>query len=73
VIVTTHDLALAARADRLLLLGPEGLSGDGPPARVLHDEAAWARVGLVLPEWVQSKAVWDLQDPLEIALRPGSG
>jgi ATP-binding cassette subfamily B protein len=54
VIMTTHDLALAARADRLLLLGPEGFIGDGPPARVLRDSAAWARVGLVLPEWVHS-------------------
>jgi len=54
VIVTTHDLALAARADRLLLLGPEGFVADGPPARVLCDSTAWARVGLVLPEWVHS-------------------
>jgi energy-coupling factor transporter ATP-binding protein EcfA2 len=54
VIMTTHDLALAAQADRLLLLGSDGFVADGPPAEVLRDEAAWARLGLVVPEWVQS-------------------
>jgi len=52
VIMTTHDLRLAAQADRLLLLGPDGLVADGPPARVLRDDAAWERVGLVVPNWV---------------------
>jgi energy-coupling factor transporter ATP-binding protein EcfA2 len=54
VIMTTHDLALAAQADRLLLLGSDGFVADGPPAEILRDEAAWARLGLVVPEWVQS-------------------
>ena len=31
VILTTHDLTLAAQADRLLLLDPDGLAADGPP------------------------------------------
>jgi energy-coupling factor transporter ATP-binding protein EcfA2 len=54
VIMTTHDLPLAAQADRLLLLGSDGFVADGPPAEVLRDEAAWVRLGLVVPEWVQS-------------------
>jgi energy-coupling factor transporter ATP-binding protein EcfA2 len=52
VILTTHDLALAAQADRLLLLGPDGFVADGPPAAVLADRAAWASVGLAVPPWV---------------------
>ena len=54
VILTTHDLPLALQADRLLLLGPEGFVADGPPARVLADRAAWAKLGLSVPEWVRA-------------------
>jgi energy-coupling factor transport system ATP-binding protein len=53
VIITTHDLTLAAQADRLLLLGPQGFVADGPVARVLEDHAAWERLGLVVPDWVR--------------------
>jgi energy-coupling factor transporter ATP-binding protein EcfA2 len=56
VIVTTHDLPLAAQADRLLLLGPDGFVVDGPPDQVFGDTAAWARIGLKVPEWVRSPA-----------------
>lgn len=49
VILTTHDLALAAEADRLLLLGDEGFVADGPPIDVLRDADAWSRVGLPAP------------------------
>jgi len=52
VILTTHDLPLAAQADRLALLGPGGLVANGPAAEVLHDDAAWAGLGLSVPEWV---------------------
>jgi hypothetical protein len=52
VILTTHDLPLAAQADRLLLLGPDGFVAGGPPAEVLYDEAAWASLGLSVPDWV---------------------
>ena len=52
VILTTHDLALAAQADRLLLLGADGFVADGPTAEVLRDEAAWQRLGLLVPDWV---------------------
>jgi len=52
VVLTTHDLALAAQADRLLLLGPDGFVADGPPAAILHDRPAWVRLGLLVPDWV---------------------
>lgn len=55
VILTTHDLTLAAQADRLLLLGPDGIVADGPPGEVLADSAAWASVGLAVPPWVCRK------------------
>jgi energy-coupling factor transporter ATP-binding protein EcfA2 len=53
VILTTHDLPLAAQADRLLLLGPDGFVASGPPAQVLRDDVAWARLGLSVPAWVR--------------------
>jgi energy-coupling factor transport system ATP-binding protein len=52
VLMTTHDLALAAHADRLVLLGTEGVIADGPTDAVLRDAVAWAQAGIVLPEWV---------------------
>jgi energy-coupling factor transport system ATP-binding protein len=52
VVLTTHDLKLAAQADRLLLLGAEGFVADGPPADVLRDHAAWTRLGLRVPAWL---------------------
>jgi energy-coupling factor transport system ATP-binding protein len=52
VVFTTHDLALASHADRLLLLGPDGFVAHGSPAEVLGDKGAWNRLGLLLPEWV---------------------
>ncbi len=54
VLITTHDLALAAQADRLLLLGPDGFVADDPPADVLHDDAAWSRLGLAVPDWIRA-------------------
>jgi energy-coupling factor transporter ATP-binding protein EcfA2 len=56
VIVTTHDLPLAAQADRLLLLGPDGFVADGPPDQVFGDAAPWVRIGLKVPEWVHTQA-----------------
>jgi energy-coupling factor transport system ATP-binding protein len=52
VVMTTHDLALAARADRMVLLGRDGIVADGPPARVLENAAAWQRIGLAVPDWI---------------------
>jgi energy-coupling factor transporter ATP-binding protein EcfA2 len=56
IILTTHDLTLAAQADRLMVLGPEGFVADGPPAKVLRDDVSWAQVGLYVPEWVHRSA-----------------
>jgi ABC-type cobalamin/Fe3+-siderophores transport system ATPase subunit len=55
VILTTHDIALATQADRILLLGPEGFVADGKPSEVLEDEAAWQRLGLRIPPWLKDK------------------
>ncbi len=60
VILTTHDLSLAAQADRLLLLGPEGWMADGSPAEVMNDSAPWAAVGLPVPSWVRPSATESL-------------
>jgi energy-coupling factor transport system ATP-binding protein len=49
VIFTTHDLGLAAQADRLLLLGHDCFVADGLPSDVLKDAVAWSRVGLPAP------------------------
>ncbi|OGO04245.1 MAG: hypothetical protein A2Y73_04135 [Chloroflexi bacterium RBG_13_56_8] len=57
VILTTHDLPLAAQADRLLLLGPQGFVADGSPTEVLRDGTAWDSLGLSVPEWVHAPGV----------------
>ena len=54
VVIATHDLTLAAQADRLLILGSDGFVADGPPREILRDEAPWAQVGLQVPDWVVS-------------------
>jgi energy-coupling factor transporter ATP-binding protein EcfA2 len=54
VILTTHDLPLAAQADHLVLLGPAGFVKSGPPAEVLGAGEAWARLGLSVPAWVHT-------------------
>ena len=55
VIMTTHDLALAAEADRMLLQDESGFIADGPPAEVLGNRAAWERAGLLVPGWVREQ------------------
>jgi energy-coupling factor transporter ATP-binding protein EcfA2 len=51
VVITTHDLTLASQADRLILLGPDGVIADGPTDEILEDRSAWERTGLILPGW----------------------
>jgi ABC-type hemin transport system ATPase subunit len=51
VIITTHDLTLAEQADRLVLLGPDGLLANGLTDAVLKDDTVWARAGIVFPDW----------------------
>jgi energy-coupling factor transport system ATP-binding protein len=53
VVITTHDLTLAAQADRLILLGTEGIITDNNTQAVLQDHAAWQRAGVILPNWFQ--------------------
>ncbi len=65
VVMTTHDLTLAAQADRMLVLGPEGLVADGAPRTLLLDEAPWRQIGLVVPEWVKqvlARGEWSAGD-----------
>jgi energy-coupling factor transporter ATP-binding protein EcfA2 len=56
VIMTTHDLSLAAQADRMLLLGEGAVVADGAPREVLADGVAWSRLGLCVPDWVREAA-----------------
>jgi len=51
VVITTHDLTLAEQADRLILLGQEGIIADGNTDAVFADSNAWERTGLTLPDW----------------------
>lgn len=51
VVITSHDLTLAAQADRLILMGLEGIIADGATDIILQDRAAWEHAGLVLPDW----------------------
>jgi energy-coupling factor transport system ATP-binding protein len=53
VIMATHDLELAAHADRLVLLSPGEFLADGLAPGVLQDDLAWRRLGLRVPEWVR--------------------
>ena len=53
VVMTTHDLALAAQADRLMVLHEGRIVADGRPAAVLADERTWQVAGLVVPAWVR--------------------
>jgi energy-coupling factor transport system ATP-binding protein len=52
VIMTTHDLVLAAQADRIILLNEEGFVTNGPPDQVFQDDRAWAACGLFVPDWI---------------------
>lgn len=45
VILTTHDAGLAAQADRILLLGPDGWLADGRPADLRHHPAVLETLG----------------------------
>jgi energy-coupling factor transport system ATP-binding protein len=55
VLLTTHDLPMALQADRLILLGADGIAADGPPDTVLRDHTAWERIGLRVPPWIRPR------------------
>jgi energy-coupling factor transport system ATP-binding protein len=50
-IMTTHDLTLASQADRLILLGGDGVIVDGDTDAVFQNESAWQQAGILLPDW----------------------
>ena len=50
VVVTTHDLELARQADRVILLGSEGIAGDGPAAEIFAGQDLWESIGLKRPQ-----------------------
>lgn len=50
---STHDIELAAQADRLILLGPtNGILAMGAPGDLLRQPGAWQQAGLRLPDWI---------------------
>jgi ABC-type Mn2+/Zn2+ transport system ATPase subunit len=51
ILMTTHDLTLASKSDRLILLGPKGVIADGATDLVLRNTNAWEQAGIALPEW----------------------
>ena len=53
VIITTHDLTIAKKADHLILLGEEGIITQGRPDDVFANTSAWAQAGLHLPHWFE--------------------
>jgi energy-coupling factor transport system ATP-binding protein len=55
VLYSTHDLELAAQADHLILLGPEGIAAQGRATDVMKMETTWQSLGFILPEWVRSQ------------------
>lgn len=52
VIFTTHDLELAAHADHLILISPQGIIDQGPTRQVLQNDSAWQQIGLIKPDWM---------------------
>ena len=52
VLFSTHDLELAAQADHLIVINPEGIVAEGPTPLVLQDDTAWQRIGLAKPDWM---------------------
>lgn len=52
VIFTTHDLELAAHADHLIIISPQGIVAEGPTQTVINDNSVWQDIGLAKPEWM---------------------
>ena len=44
VMFSTHDLELAAHADHLILISPDGIIAEGPTKQVMQDNNAWQHV-----------------------------
>jgi energy-coupling factor transport system ATP-binding protein len=54
VIIATHDLELAAKADQLVLLTSQGVLEQGQPRALFANSSSWERMGIWLPEWIGS-------------------
>ncbi len=50
---STHDIELAAQADRLILLGASGIAASGAPSELLRQAGIWEGIGLRVPDWVE--------------------
>ena len=57
VLMTTHDLTLASQADRIILLGSEGVLANDVTEAVLQNTVAWEQAGIALPRWFLEE--WD--------------
>jgi energy-coupling factor transporter ATP-binding protein EcfA2 len=55
VLLTTHDLMLAAQADQLILLGESGILAMGQPAELFAQTAVWQQARLQLPSWMREE------------------
>jgi energy-coupling factor transport system ATP-binding protein len=55
VVFSTHDIELAAQADRLIMLGSSGIVASGAPQELLCQVGLWEQAGLRIPDWVQSR------------------
>ncbi len=53
VIFSTHDLELAAHADHLILISPDGIVAQGRTQEVLDNHSAWQQIGLIKPDWME--------------------
>jgi energy-coupling factor transport system ATP-binding protein len=53
VIMATHDLELAAQANRIILLGPEGVLADGPSEQIIQAPDVWDKAGIWMPDWIK--------------------
>lgn len=53
VIYSTHDLELAAHADHLILISPDGIVAQGPTHEVFENQNAWQQIGLIKPDWLE--------------------
>ncbi len=52
IMISTHDLELAAQADKIMLLSDKGIEALGASADVIQDDSTWERIGLIKPEWM---------------------
>lgn len=52
VFFATHDIELAAHADRMILISEQGIIADGPTRNILQNNTAWQQAGLILPHWI---------------------